>query len=318
MPDTQDEVFVCYAHEDRLWKDRLMVHLRGLEKAGKLRVWQDGLLVAGDRWRGEIAGALRRARVAVLLVSPSFLESDFIQGNELRTVLDRAARGSLRLVWIPVSPSVVAHTVLTEYQAALEPGDYLARHPDENDYQPLLSHLAGRIVEALALQQSTAPGGGAPPAKPPERWMLEATLPRSMTVRRPYSLIVLMRPADSVGLSPEPSHQIGRFPFELDFPEAHRFDAELDLDAPHFSLSDKLPLPLVLTSGSGHQEVFSLSALQPGLLTLKVRLRVSGASLGSEVLEARVKDRPKPPGSLLVSAELSLTVSAASAAATGR
>ncbi len=38
---TVPSVFVSYSHKDENWKDRLRPHLRMLEQAGRLTIWDD-------------------------------------------------------------------------------------------------------------------------------------------------------------------------------------------------------------------------------------------------------------------------------------
>lgn len=94
----QPNVFVSYSHHDTTYLERLLVHLRPLEKQGHLDLWVDTRLRAGDRWKKEIDKALHRATVAVLLVSADFLASDFITDNELPPLLRSAEERGTRIV----------------------------------------------------------------------------------------------------------------------------------------------------------------------------------------------------------------------------
>jgi hypothetical protein len=47
-------VFICYSHKDQEYLDRLLIHLKPLEKEGLIDVWADTRLRAGDKWRAEI------------------------------------------------------------------------------------------------------------------------------------------------------------------------------------------------------------------------------------------------------------------------
>lgn len=97
-------VFISYSHSDRDYLDRLLVHLKPLEKEGLIDLWVDTRLRAGDRWKKEIEKALNRATVAILLVSADFLASDFITDNELPPLLRNAEEKGTRIVPLIVKP----------------------------------------------------------------------------------------------------------------------------------------------------------------------------------------------------------------------
>ena len=68
--------------QDEVWKNRLVKQLSMLEREGVLDVWEDRRIEAGADWSAEINAALKRAKVAVLLVSADFLNSQFIREKE--------------------------------------------------------------------------------------------------------------------------------------------------------------------------------------------------------------------------------------------
>lgn len=80
-------VFVSYSHDDpdRLKEFETYVGIP-LANAG-YRIWNDGEIPAGAGWLEEIKKELKRARVIVFLVSQPFLNSRFIQENELGPAL---------------------------------------------------------------------------------------------------------------------------------------------------------------------------------------------------------------------------------------
>src|ERR1035437_3341111 len=97
-------IFVSYAHEDSRWFEEgsLMTRLiPSLEKQGDAEVWYDKRRIGGaDIWREEIANAIDRADIAILLVSQYFLISDFIMLEELPRLVKRS--GEKRLVIFPI------------------------------------------------------------------------------------------------------------------------------------------------------------------------------------------------------------------------
>ena len=78
----------------------------------------DGDIQTGDRWHDKIQSALKSAGVAVVLVSASLLESEYVMKYELPEIISAAADGKLRLFWVYVSYAACEATELELFQAA--------------------------------------------------------------------------------------------------------------------------------------------------------------------------------------------------------
>jgi len=75
----------------------LRKQLKPLERKG-LDVWSDRDITPGQEWPAEIDNYLNRAKVAVLLVSVNFLNSDFIREQELPRLLRAAQLGQVTIL----------------------------------------------------------------------------------------------------------------------------------------------------------------------------------------------------------------------------
>ena len=114
-------IFVSYSHEDEEWKNRLCQMLAPFLRDGdiELQLWvDDGDIQPGDRWHEKIQSALKAAGVAVVLVSASFLESEYVTKNELPEIIRAATDGKMRLFWVYVSYAAYDVTELEPFQAA--------------------------------------------------------------------------------------------------------------------------------------------------------------------------------------------------------
>lgn len=136
-------VFVSYSHNDAAWLAELKKWLKPLEAKGLVDVWDDTKIKPGALWRQEIQKALDAARLAVLLVTQDFLNSDFITKNELPPLLEAAGKDGLRILWIAVSPSTVADTPIGDYQALNNPAKPLSTlEAKDRDAQMLAMYQA--------------------------------------------------------------------------------------------------------------------------------------------------------------------------------
>jgi hypothetical protein len=119
-------VFVSYSHKDQRWLDRLLIHLAPLEKQFQIAMWADTKIRAGSQWREEIRVALKRTKIAVLLVSADFLASDFIRKHELPPLLTSAELEGATILSLIVSPCRFIRTQeISKFQAINSPDEPL-------------------------------------------------------------------------------------------------------------------------------------------------------------------------------------------------
>jgi hypothetical protein len=91
--------------------------LKPLERR-KYNIWDDRATEAGDDCNEEISTALAAAKIAIFLVSPNFIASDFIHKNELPPLLEGANKSRTKIFWILISACLFDETGLKHIQAA--------------------------------------------------------------------------------------------------------------------------------------------------------------------------------------------------------
>lgn len=88
---TSRKVFVCYSSSDKAYVKELLPHLQQLRHTNEdIEEWSDLRIEPGTNWQEEILLALDNSAAAVLLVSATFMVSDFINSVELPKLLNEA------------------------------------------------------------------------------------------------------------------------------------------------------------------------------------------------------------------------------------
>lgn len=158
-------VFISYSHKDEEWKKRFLPQLKALEQAGRVQVWDDRKIDAGDKWYPEIQEAMQKAAVAVCLISADYLASDFCVKEEVPFLLERGAKEGMVIIPVLLHPCPWnAFPWLSEIQMLPRDGKTVSE-----DFQGreagVFAQVAARVLEIVG-----DPNYKPPPAPPP-KWV---------------------------------------------------------------------------------------------------------------------------------------------------
>jgi predicted nucleotide-binding protein len=145
IPKRTAEVFISYSHQDENWRRRLQQHLDPLKRQGVV-FWDDSEIHAGSYWTREIERRLEESQVVLLLISPSFVSSEFHRA-ECRRALDRHNAGDAFVIPLITSPVDWKVLPIHGLKAIPEGGKAVSLWRDPED---ALEQVPGAIKRALA------------------------------------------------------------------------------------------------------------------------------------------------------------------------
>lgn len=98
-------VFISYCHKDVEWLNSLKRHLNVIKD--KIAFWDDSEIQTGDKWKKEIENAISASRVAILILSADFFNSNFIRNFELPKILLEAENEGTIIYTILLKPCLI-------------------------------------------------------------------------------------------------------------------------------------------------------------------------------------------------------------------
>ena len=86
---TVRKIFFSYSHKDEVYRDELETHLAMLKRTGRVTVWYDRKIIAGEEWNAEIERELWQADIVLPMISANLINSDYIWNNEFPIIRER-------------------------------------------------------------------------------------------------------------------------------------------------------------------------------------------------------------------------------------
>lgn len=113
------EVFIASSHKDKMLADKIMFHLKPLERQGVISITTDSKFQPGTDWESQIHKQLNSADISLLLISSDFLYSSRFEKIEieLQHALLRQKSEYNRIIPIILRPVPWRGTLLDTLQA---------------------------------------------------------------------------------------------------------------------------------------------------------------------------------------------------------
>lgn len=104
-PPVAVNIFFSYAHKDEELKDRLETNLSMMKREGLLKSWSDRQINPGEEFDNVIDKHINDAHVILFLVSPDFIDSDYIWNIEMTRALERHEAREAHVIPVILRPS---------------------------------------------------------------------------------------------------------------------------------------------------------------------------------------------------------------------
>lgn len=142
-------IFISYSHKDEIWKDRLRPHLDMFTFDHELLIWDDRQIEPTKAWFEEIQSIMKRAKVAICLISPDYLSSSFCRNHEIPYLLERHGNGEMVLIFVLVRPCAWDKLPwLAAMQIMPRDNKAISEH-FANSWDTPFSEIAGYVVDRI-------------------------------------------------------------------------------------------------------------------------------------------------------------------------
>ncbi|MFL6215109.1 MAG: toll/interleukin-1 receptor domain-containing protein [Blastocatellia bacterium] len=148
------EIFYSYSHRDERLRKQLEDHLSVLQRRGLIAGWHDRDIDAGTEWKTQIDSHLQTAQIILLLISGSFLASDYCYGLEMTTAMERHERREARVIPVILRPCMWQDAPFARLQVLPRDGKPVTKWPSPDDgflsvaegIHAVVKHMSGGVI----------------------------------------------------------------------------------------------------------------------------------------------------------------------------
>jgi hypothetical protein len=139
-------LFYSYSHDDEALRLKLQKHLAVLRRKSWIAEWHDRNIDAGEGWAVAIDRNLASADIVLLLVSASFIASDYCWGKEMAQAMERYERGQSHIIPVILQPCQWRETPIADLQVTPTDGKPVTEWSNE---QAALNDVAEKIIRVV-------------------------------------------------------------------------------------------------------------------------------------------------------------------------
>jgi hypothetical protein len=150
-------IFYSYSHEDEDLRNKLEKHLATLKREQRISQWHDRQIGAGLEWKGEIDAHLNTANIILLLISPSFLASDYCYDVKLARAMQRHEKQEARVIPIILRPCDWESGKFSKLQALPTDGKAVTSWRDRDSAFKNIAKGIRKAVEEISAAQGSEP-----------------------------------------------------------------------------------------------------------------------------------------------------------------
>ena len=157
----QIEVFYSYSHKDEALRKDLENHLSILRRQAVIHGWHDRQITAGVEWAGQIDEHINSADIILLLISASFLASDYCYDIELKRAMERHEAGEACVIPVILRPVDWKGAPFGKLQALPRDAKPIVKWPDRDEGFADVALGVRRAAEALQATTAVQAASGA-------------------------------------------------------------------------------------------------------------------------------------------------------------
>jgi hypothetical protein len=298
--DQQITLFYCYSHEDQDLRDLLEKHLAALKRSGQVTSWHDRKIEPGMAWSAEIAENLSKANIVLLLISSSFLASDYCHEIEMKRALERHRLGETKVVPVILRPVDWGGTEFASLQALPRDGKPVTTWANIDEALRDVAEGIRRLVLSIRpIRIAVSESATSKVRFTRCQYSLEGAAPETMPTNVARDVVSMISAGSTLNLketllndgvyTASPTNILSQ-PFELEFAsDMHSVPVMLRLTAPDFEPIEQHMELVLHRERSTPLVVFFLKASTSGTgLLIKLELLMEERLITSRVLRTNL------------------------------